>query len=132
MIDKLSDQEKSVMLAKAMGKSPQNRQAVPDWMIEIPGIARNDKELESVVFNLYDPENMALAWRVLNWVNYTPLSGAWNVWFYDQLWMWVPPADAQRKWLDKVLELAIEAGLVELEKEKMTKRVFEFAYTEVK
>lgn len=65
--------------------------------------------------NLYDPANMALAWRVLNWAGETQFGGnitsrAWNNFWIDMRIL--PPADAQRAWLDKILKLAIEAGLV--------------------
>jgi hypothetical protein len=87
----------------------------------------NHEAIAKAIGNLYDPENMALAWRVLNWAakkfhygdSYSagyriddwimdePIvkgDGAYNIWD-------LPPAEAQRAWLDKILELAIEAGL---------------------
>jgi hypothetical protein len=62
--------------------------------------------------DLYAPENMALAWRVLNW--------AWNdlvinFWFKHMDFGRIPPTEAQAAWLDKILELAIETGLIEAE-----------------
>ena len=70
--------------------------------------------------NLYDPANMALAWRVLNWAIGDPSFGhdvdhwLWNEGIgYDLLNL--AHDVAQRAWLDKVLTLAIEAGLVELD-----------------
>ena len=92
----MNDQEKSVLLAKAMG-----------WTIEAPEY-----------FDLYRPKDMALAWRVLNWAAVTmpqesyylvPLQGI--VLDTEKL----PPPDAQRLWLDKILKLAIEAGLIEVQ-----------------
>ena len=125
MFDELSDQEKSVMLAKLWG-----------WEMEYePPKYRNDygtaflmsngKPLHAVQFrypaaypsipNLYDPVNMSLAWLGLNWAD-TNLKG------YDalDLYFWwdkgsllsLPPEKAQRAWLDKILELAIEAGML--------------------
>lgn len=95
-INELSDEQKSVMLIKAA---------------EIRGII--------VISTLYDPDHMALAWRVLNWAD-----GEMKLW--DMFFPWwdeefeataLSPADAQRAWLDKILELAIEAGLVEMERD---------------
>ncbi len=72
---------------------------------------------------------MALAWRVLNWAatrddeidDYAyPYTLAQGVEFLfdtdleieDQLWA---KPNAQRAWLDRILSLALEAGLVEVE-----------------
>lgn len=70
-----------------------------------------------VPLNLYDPANMALAWRVLNWANATRFGGGTTL---DQ-WKWwhdfiadlrlLRASDAQMAWLDKILQLAIEAGM---------------------
>ena len=84
--------------------------------------------------SLYDPANMALAWRVLNWATVDKALAEFHAWWGDTttepIWFIVgqhfngveiikkPAAEAQRLWLDKILELAIEAGLVELEEEK--------------
>jgi len=119
MIDNLSDQEKSVMLGKAMGWETFKGAHTKRIFAKIDGV-QHDCEL-------YDPANMALAWRVLNW--------AWNhgydmgdgiaMWWYakadqnstveDTLLIDATPADAQRAWLDKILTLCIEAGLVEVD-----------------
>ena len=126
MLDNLSDdQEKSVALAKAMG-----------WDIKPHG--RNTLNMVWDIFddfgsvgimlgkswNLYDPANMALAWRVLNWANKSvPFNSGDDIWRQWEGW-WDGldikgeyPADAQRLWLDKILELAIEAGIVEMSEE---------------
>lgn len=74
------------------------------------------------VKNLYDPANMALAWRVLNWwYDYIattdneavdPEDGFFDVGkLMHGVWA-QPPADAQRAWLDKILTLAMAAGMV--------------------
>lgn len=105
MNTEMSDQEKSVMLAKLCG-----------W--------------EAMCPNLYDPGCMALAWRVLNWA----LSNDGPVFFRMADWLFAEsqdtpdgyktgganwfrllmhqPAAAQRAWLDMVLTLATEAGMV--------------------
>lgn len=81
--------------------------------------------------NLYDPANMALAWRVLNWATTQSVTvkaqkgGGDDIWqepwttFIDdeingkyEIYM-MTPADAQRAWLDKILTLAIESGMIE-------------------
>ena len=98
-IDKLSDGQKTVMLAKAMGMTPD---------VMNSGV---------LCVDLYDPANMALAWRVLNWaienlpkfmrtieenflcIGVLPYFG-------------ITPETAQRAWLDRILSLAIEAGMV--------------------
>ena len=115
MIDDMSDQEKSVMLARAMGwevtfaYSPAHPQL---WIPDDLAKAHKTK----FIANLYDPASMALAWRVLNWVAkwdlnqqsvyYTQFYGWWD---NNDLWA-MPPAAAQRAWLDKILTLAKEGN----------------------
>lgn len=68
--------------------------------------------------NLYEPKNMALAWRVLNWADESSSFGLEFEDFWKEFHLWAePPGVAQREWLDKILTLAIEAGFVELQKE---------------
>ena len=105
----LTDQEKSVMLARAMG-----------WTIspQDVGVLFRPDESERWIANLYAPAHMALAWRVLNWVTHSARIGArFDIWFSRELhgldFLRYKPADAQRAWLDKILQLAIEAGIVE-------------------
>ena len=118
-LTKLSDQEKSVALAKAMGWETFNSPHTGRKMIKRP----------EVVFiqdgNLYDPANMALAWRVLNWANEQHAPDPQEEYIADEVqeymrffgaWLSIlPPDEAQRNILDKILSLAIEAGLVEVE-----------------
>lgn len=64
--------------------------------------------------DLYAPANMALAWRVLNWA--TDDSRSLIVWGHagDVFNLAkLPPEEALATWLDAVLTLAIEAGMVE-------------------
>lgn len=83
--------------------------------------------------NLYDPANMALAWRVLNWamsedMQFVGFVNYGNGWEHKpaeasshgfselverEVDFSLSPADAQRAWLDKILTLAIEAGMLE-------------------
>jgi hypothetical protein len=57
---------------------------------------------------------MALAWRVLNWAHETALCRDYADGVGKILHFWSSPAGAQRAWLDKILELALEAGLAEV------------------
>jgi len=143
-IDEMSEQEKSVVLAKLCGwLYTEMRQTAPEktereYIIwngpetkEPWGILNlSDRVWLDMTKNMYNPANMALAWKVLNWAssksdieidNYSfpyTLDQATEIIFegeYDgndiPLWK-MPPAEAQRLWLDKILELAIEAGMV--------------------
>jgi len=113
-VDEMSDREKSVMLAKAMGW------AVGKFSGHTPLFGLPSDYGVGVIDwydDFYDPANMALAWRVLNWATTrmkTPELYKFLHWHIHSLAM-IGPADAQRLWLDKVLELAIEAGLVEVD-----------------
>ena len=136
MIDKLSDQEKSVMLARAMGWESFIGEITKQVFVILPG----DKFHR--IGELYDPANMALAWRVLNWasldsnvgipfakwlmkviaVQYTD-NGDLDIIRHTPNWAYLfnlPPADAQRAWLDKILTLAIEAGMVDTSRKELT------------
>lgn len=83
-----------------------------------------DEIIEDLVPDFYDPANMALAWTVLNWINtwdqnkyWTQYTSFWGWWSDAELWQ-IDGNSAQRKWLDRVLELAIEAKLVKLDGQK--------------
>lgn len=73
--------------------------------------------------SLYNPRHMALAWRVLNWGMTYPMLDDDKYQFVAKLnfsisWGDVfksPPGEAQAIWLDKLLEAAIEAGLISFE-----------------
>ena len=119
-----SDKENSIVLANLCG-----------WEYRFDGITgewwQGDEKLYDewtlgkdgygvvTPLDLYDPANMALAWRVLNHFRQLPVIGA----SLDDWWMnddgvyltVMIPADAQRAWLDKVLELAREAGMLQVE-----------------
>lgn len=112
MIEGLSDREKSVLLAKAMGW-----EVYPGGHIALPA-----DTMRSAILSFYDTANMALAWRVLNWAyecEHIEDQGRYFVlldWLDEAHLHIEAPADAQRLWLDKVLTLAIEAGIVEVER----------------
>ncbi len=112
-IKDLADREKSDLLCNLAG--------IPKQQLLMSSF--NSPECEYIWPELYDEEFMADAWRVLNWwtedeadrpwAQWAEFSGFWEDGFLTQL----PAADAQRLWLDKILELAIEAGMIELDKE---------------
>jgi hypothetical protein len=126
--DEMTDQEKSVKLAKLMGWKYKHDGITGDWY-EPLGIEplyeewqcyrrkANHKYVVAISLNLYSPANMALAWRVLNWA-YNQLTGKNNIRnrLFDYLVLsnkaiyGLPSADAQRLWLDKILELATRGG----------------------
>ena len=128
MIDKMTDQAKSVMLARIMPGWEFSRQECGEgrwsWVDEngeqISGSLHDDVVQMSddpwwlVAPMLYSPPRMALAWRVLNWANEADeiTSQIWY-WWHDRSLYRHSDADAQRAWLDKILELAIEAGLIQ-------------------
>ncbi|MBK7181347.1 MAG: hypothetical protein IPH82_29910 [Chloroflexi bacterium] len=98
-IDELSDEQKTAMLAELANMTPD---------VMNSGV---------LCVDLYDPANMALAWRVLNWAAAHGITTQINVVYQYKKGDWarmidLPPADAQRAWLDYILSLAIEAGMV--------------------
>lgn len=114
-ISKMSDREKSLLLAKAMGLLKRVgmvwywKDEHADYVIGSP------KRLETQVPDLYDPVNMALAWRVHLWaVDHKVIGLNYIRWFDSGIACWLQE-DAQRLWLDQILELAVEAGIIEEE-----------------
>ena len=131
-VSEMSDRKKSVMLARLCGWQYRTDGVTYSWyssddVLDENGFAYHEWqrtgtwEFSVIPLNLYDPANMALAWRVLNWAM------GQNFWmdsvggyFSDGVWQIIgneetsllPPADAQRAWLDMVLTLATEAGMV--------------------
>jgi hypothetical protein len=99
----LSDQEKSDLLCPRVG-------------IE-PGIY----SVSTLYPDLYREMHMALAWKVHIWAIHNSNDKFFKK--YHKWWRTMKPfynEDAQRAWLDKILSLAIEAGLVELENERVS------------
>lgn len=105
-ISKMDEQTKSVLLGKLIG------QRVSDGFVYF-----DDLDYTIGCANLYAPINMALAWHVLNWAMLEPT--AKFAFLSKRLavggFMCIPPELAQKIWLDKILKLAIEAGLVKFE-----------------
>jgi hypothetical protein len=124
-INELDTDEKSVMLARLVNwvlKFEQEAAATEShysvWQQgNFVGVCRNG--------DLYDPQNMALAWRVLNWacanLKDTNTKGFWcgaqvelrEFILYSEFET-MEPGEAQRAWLDKTLSLAIDAGLIQI------------------
>lgn len=114
--EELSDEQKSWLLAKAAGW-----QYCPpfDWLD-----ATGSNYLFSIKnrheFDLYSPYLMDAAWRILNWWQWRKSEeggGLPEKLFFAafgdfEIWMSLPPELARRKWLDKILKMCIDAGLV--------------------
>ena len=110
--------EASVMLARLMGELSECTCGTPACTVGMR-IDSGNGWFVPKVNNLYDPANMPKAWHALNWANKTKFGGETTL---DQ-WSWwhnfvadmrlLPPAAAQRAWLDKILSLAIQAGMVQ-------------------
>jgi hypothetical protein len=135
-IDEMSEQEKSVALARAMGWAVDSVAINPaddnTWFTCIivdssgsniglkPLGASKVKRLRPMKLNLYDPANMALAWRVLRWwktycfEKQSPETWQkWADWLQGEfLFPYLGRPDAQRLWLDKILALAIAAEII--------------------
>ena len=109
-IDKMSDREKSGMLANCVG-----------WEIRLIGASScvldggEYIKVDALQYpDLYTPHNMALAWRVHLWAcNNRFGSNTWEYLRWFEASKIFEYEDAQRRWLDKAAKLAIEAGLVE-------------------
>ncbi len=111
-ISDLTDQAKSVLLAKARGWYQVDEEPIMGARWQEPGKPNNYWINPP---NLYITTSMALAWRVHLW-------GLQATFWTEYYRWWRSPkdrpyihAEAQRLWLDKILKLAIAAGLVEIE-----------------
>ena len=125
-IEELSDGQKTVILAMAMGwKKAEPSATVMELFYgkiaqHMPAEVWQTSDGSWIPFglpNFYDESQMALAWRALNWaienlpkfmrtieenflcIGVLPYFG-------------ITPETAQRAWLDRILSLAIEAGMV--------------------
>jgi hypothetical protein len=105
-------QRKSAILARLMGWET----TADDWVIW-------RREGVTYHIDLYDEANMATAWRVVEWiatprninhpVTKLPIGTHFCAWWNNEdLWAWERD-EFQTAVLDKVLELAIAAGLVQ-------------------
>ena len=114
-ISKMSDERKSVLLARAMGWEVF---VTHDVTVFIPpeGLSAEEHDRGIIGYvDFYDPTNMALAWRAIG-VMVDKHTEIWDA-FFDWWDLEIDPGheSAQRLWLDKILELAIEAGIIEEE-----------------
>ena len=130
-ISKLSDEQKTDMFAYLCGWRKVWADNNSMVLLDANGRGVGYRLMRSgeALPNLYDVQNMALAWLVLNWASSNKslhpeerdeMQYKMQEWLtYHVGWLDIlPPADAQRLWLDKILELAIEAGLVDLRAEE--------------
>lgn len=111
-MDKLTDEEKTIVLAKLAGWGVSK--ALAGTKYESVFIYTQDNQRCQ---NLYDPANMALAWRVLNWAASQGITTQIHVIYQYKKGDWarmidLAPADAQRAWLDYILRKAIEVGMI--------------------
>jgi len=129
-IETMTDHEKSVVLARLCGWfAPAGGGFLSGlWKLDtggnhvLDGFFSKSGEFLPDDFDLYAPVNMALAWRCIEWVTSPPktlqmseaaLNTKFGYWWQGNA-MWAETAaDAQRAWLDKIMTLAIEAGMVE-------------------
>jgi hypothetical protein len=114
-ISEMDTKEKSRLIVELtkehIGWSITNNPPATGYIIRLPDNSWTD--------DIYHTQHMALAWRVLAAAT-TKLQQdiaitdfiAW--WRYRLPFLFaLPPAEAQAAWLDKILELAIEAGMVQ-------------------
>lgn len=115
----MNDQEKSLVLARLMGWREVDEYDHMGHLLYRHWVD-GGKRLSIVGhdFDLYHPDNMALAWRVHLWATTSAFYDKYRYWLahgtgYEGHLLWWEKTNAQRAWLDKILELAIEAGMVE-------------------
>ena len=121
-LSELSDEQKSVMLARLCGWKYKKRGILGNsWWAEDDLIYDECyDQSEARLLDLYDTKNMSLAWRVLNWAMDSNLSAREKadimaLFYVDKPFaLEMSPAEAQCAWLDKILSLAIEAGMLEV------------------
>ena len=116
----MDNEEKSVALAKLCGWIRPAGDGFADglWVIETkhPHWAKNYWRVEPVSlpgFNLYEIEYMAIAWEVMIHLGSLGFDDTIEMWFSDEFVCMENPAVAQKMWLDKCLDLAIENGMIQ-------------------
>ena len=124
MIDKMTPEEKSVVLARLCGWLKTDEYFHSYHPPNGKGMSVNYTKgyapefifvTDKHYYDLYNVRNFALAWQVLNWAMKSfdnSTIATLDEWFSFIRVMEMPPAEAQAAWLDKILELAIEAGMV--------------------
>jgi len=110
--DRLDTFEKSKLLAEVSERLV--------FFQNIPGIKLWSGEQLFPVPNLYEPENMNIAWEVLNWISRVPhgplrvsIAAKFDIWWQESELYAYNPSQALQIALDKMLELAVKAGIVE-------------------
>ena len=134
-IDNLNDQEKSTLLFEAMGWQMCNTASTnpskswrvhdgQDRIVDYVWFPKDYTDDSPPVVDLYSPAHMSLAWRVLGEEgirHYLPNDWVWAFEDYlidefECLENLVGHPGAIEMCLDKILSLAIEAGLIEADK----------------
>ena len=113
-----SDEEKSVKLAKLCGwlKSDDSFHSYfPPNGTDMSVNHRKGYKPEYIFsvgnnkHNLYNPENMEVAWCVLNWAASNGIQPIDKALDHEIHSFWeLPPDEAQRLWLDKIIELVVD------------------------
>lgn len=136
-INEMTEREKSAVLLKLIGawvKCTNKQNSIWSIMLGEKAIvsdvcpmglrsefAHAHHVMATIAPDLYDEKHMALAWRVLNWAYFNP--GEKRE-FHDKFMRWwdyglgrtlvsLSPEEAVIEWLDRILSLAIEAGMIE-------------------
>jgi hypothetical protein len=106
---------KSKLLAQISGRLVEDSNNPGLW-----GFYRNDGVREFPIPDLYDPDNMKLAWQVLNWMVLLPhgelrvnITAKFDIWWQEAELYAYFAQDAVGFALDKLLELATNAGLLD-------------------
>ena len=125
-ISKMSDEQKSVMLARAAEWDVwEIDPEVGTGTLFVPDGQDAD---EIAIYDLYDPDLMRFAWQMLNWATANKSLGEFHAFWGDvvtePMWFIIGqyfnsvtitnklPADAQRLWLDKILTLVLKQELL--------------------
>jgi hypothetical protein len=131
VIDSLSNEQKSYLLAKAMdwpiskgdrgssnaySPTAAHSNFVPDDCI----IWRRGDGFTFYIESLYDKSVFFVAWQVLEWFCETFYDDDGEMhdefdswWYYAELWK-LPLEEAQGKWLDKILHLCVNDNFIHL------------------
>lgn len=115
----MTDQEKSVMMAKAMGWDVEWNKYGLGCVIDgnnNPISGTIDELDEGILSDLYESRNMALAWWVKRWMHEEDdrcMVTTFTDWYrrHAVRLSRMDDADAQRIWLDKIHELIIEGAV---------------------
>lgn len=120
----MNDEEKSVLLAKLCGwiRPAGDEYLEGLWIIETPHpmwtiCYWREEPTELPGLNFYDSKYMSIAWEIMNWAltNFNipnhffqlrEIANGMNIFTLS-------PFQAQCTWLDKILELAIEAKMIQ-------------------